>query len=67
MIYLEEQLRSVKIQANQSMRAAQAFALTHRLGIQDGMPASIKAGSNAGSVETNREASKIQLMLFSSN
>ncbi|WP_255442865.1 GumC family protein [Synechococcus sp. NOUM97013] len=59
--YLEEQLITLKNQANNSMRSAQAFALSNGLGLQDGMPAAITAGSetgNSGSVENNREATQ---------
>ena len=59
--YLEEQLITLKKQANNSMRAAQAFALSNGLGIQDGMPTAITTGSGAGSqgsVETSREATQ---------
>ena len=59
--YLEEQLNSLKKQSNNSMRAAQAFALGNGLGLQDGMPAAITAGSesgNSGSVENRREATQ---------
>ncbi len=44
-IYLEEQLSTLKNQANNSMRDAQAFALSNGLGLQDGMPAAITAAS----------------------
>ena len=59
--YLEEQLTKLRPQANQSMRAAQAFALNNGLGLQDGMPAAVSAGSGAGasgSVESSREAAQ---------
>ena len=59
--YLKDQLGILKVQANKSMRAAQAFALSNGLGLQDGMPTGITAGigaTAAGSVETNREAAQ---------
>ena len=59
--YLEEQLSTLKQQANNSMRSAQAFALSNGLGLQDGMPAAITAGSepgSSGSVENSREATQ---------
>ena len=59
--YLEEQLSTLKIQAKKSMRSAQAFALSNGLGLQDGMPAAISAGSGgggSGSVETSRETTQ---------
>ena len=43
------------------MRSAQAFALSNGLGLQDGMPAAISAGSGGGwlrSVETSRETTQ---------
>ena len=54
--YLEEQLNRLRPQANQSMRAAQAFALNNGLGLQDGMPAALS--SNSGSVESKRETAQ---------
>ena len=59
--YLEEQLTKLRPQANQSMRAAQAFALNNGLGLQDGMPTAVSAGLRAGvsgSVEFKREAAQ---------
>ena len=59
--YLEEQLTKLRPQANQSMRAAQAFALNNGLGLQDGMPTAVSAVSGAGasgSVESSREAAQ---------
>ena len=59
--YLEEQLSTLKNQANNSMRSAQAFALSNGLGLQDGMPAVITTGSESGnsvSVENSREATQ---------
>ena len=57
--YLEEQLTKLRPQANQSMRAAQAFALNNGLGLQDGIPAANSAGS--GSMESRREAAQIKV------
>ena len=59
--YLEEQLTKLRPQANQSMRAAQAFALNNGLGLQDGIPAAVTAVSGegaSGSVEASREAAQ---------
>ena len=59
--YLEGQLSKLRPQANQSMRAAQAFALNNGLGLQDGMPAAASAGSGSGgsgSVGSNRQAAQ---------
>ena len=60
--YLQEQLTKLRPQANQSMRAAQAFALSNGLGLQDGIPviaaveSSGAAADKATSVEASREA-----------
>ena len=59
--YLEEQLTKLRPQANQSMRAAQAFALNNGLGLQDGMRAAVSSSSGtgaSGSVESSREAAQ---------
>lgn len=61
--YLEEQLNKLRPQANKSMRAAQAFALNNGLGLQDGMPVAVSAGSRSvsagsGSVESSRETAQ---------
>ena len=56
--YLEEQLGKMREQANDSMRTAQAFALSNGLGLQDGMSAEMTSNAgpgSTGSVETNRE------------
>ena len=55
--YLEKQLNILKTQANASMRAAQTYALSNGLGLQDGMPAAIGARASE-SVETSREATQ---------
>ena len=54
--YLEQQLIKFEQQSDRSMRAAQAYALNNKLGIQDGLPAS--ASSNNSSVEGGREAAQ---------
>ena len=43
--YVEEQLSTLRIQANQSMRDAHVFALSNGLALQDGMPTAITAGN----------------------
>ena len=52
--YLDKQVSDLRRQADLSMRKAQAYALTHELGLQDGMPASSGANSAGTSVEANR-------------
>ncbi|MDB4623060.1 Wzz/FepE/Etk N-terminal domain-containing protein [bacterium] len=52
--YLDEQVLALRTQADLSMRKAQAYALTHELGLQDGMPAASGATSAGTSVEANR-------------
>jgi succinoglycan biosynthesis transport protein ExoP len=61
--YLDEQVARLRPQANASMRAAQAYALTHGLGLQDGFPAAAAGDAGAastpsGSVEGSREAAQ---------
>jgi len=64
--YLQEQVGSMRSQANISMREAQAFALQNGLGLQDGMPAaSATTGTAQGaSVEAQREAAQNQVNLL---
>lgn len=52
--YLEQQVASLREQADLSMRKAQAYALTHELGLEDGMPAAVGSNSAGTSVEANR-------------
>ena len=52
--YLEKQVLALRTKADLSMRKAQAYALTHELGLQDGMPAASTANSAGTSVEANR-------------
>ena len=52
--YLEKQVLALRTKADVSMRKAQAYALTHELGLQDGMPAASTANSAGTSVEANR-------------
>ena len=56
--YLDKQVLALRTQADLSMRKAQAYALTHELGLQDGMPASSKSNSAGTSVEANRGQSQ---------
>ncbi len=69
--YLQEQVMSLRNQANVSMREAQAFALQNGLGLQDGMPAAAavsgaggSSNPTAGSVEAQREAAQNQVNLL---
>ncbi|CRY91214.1 Uncharacterized protein involved in exopolysaccharide biosynthesis [Synechococcus sp. WH 8103] len=61
--YLEQEIDKLRQQSAISMRAAQAFALTNGLGIQDGMSAATGASGNSsgGSVEASREAAQNQV------
>ena len=54
--YLEQEINKLRKQSAISMRAAQAYALTNGLGIQDGIPDA--SGTGGGSVEANREATQ---------
>ena len=53
--YLNKQVLALRTKANLSMRKAQAYALTHGLGLQDGMPTTSGANSAGTSVEASRE------------
>lgn len=61
--YLVQEINKLRQQSATSMRAAQTFALTNGLGIQDGMPAAIGASVNTtgGSVEASREEAQNQV------
>ncbi len=52
--YLEQQVLALRKQADLSMRKAQAYALIHELGLQDGMPAASGANTAGTSVEANK-------------
>ena len=56
--YLEQQVDELKEQSEQSMRQAQAYALTNGLGLQDGMPAVAADSTQSASVEASREAAQ---------
>tara|TARA_B100000674_G_scaffold191840_1_gene156304 strand:+ start:424 stop:2130 length:1707 start_codon:yes stop_codon:yes gene_type:complete len=58
--YLQRQVSELSEQSEQSMRKAQAYALTNGLGLQDGMPAvaSSSTPTPAASVEASREAAQ---------
>ena len=57
-VYLEQQVDELKEQSEQSMRQAQAYALTNGLGLQDGMPAVATSSTLSASVEASREAAQ---------
>ena len=56
--YLDKQVLALRKQADLSMRQAQAYALIHELGLQDGLPAAAGANSTGTSVEANRGQSQ---------
>ena len=56
--YLQRQVSELSEQSEQSMRKAQAYALTNGLGLQDGMPAVASSSTPAASVEASREAAQ---------
>ena len=56
--YLEKQVDELKKKSEQSMRQAQAYALTNGLGLQDGIPAVATSTTSGGSVEASREAAQ---------
>ena len=56
--YLQKQVSELSEQSEQSMRKAQAYALTNGLGLQDGMPAVASSSTPAASVEASREAAQ---------
>lgn len=73
--YLKESIASLAPKAETSMQRAQAFALTHGLGLQDGMPASAgggggggggqgSSGGGGGSVDANRQQAQARVLLL---
>ena len=56
--YLQKQVSELSDQSEQSMRKAQAYALTNGLGLQDGMPAVASSSTPSASVEASREAAQ---------
>lgn len=56
--YLKTQIAELVERSRQSMRKAQTYALTHGLGLQDGMPTQTSSSTSGTSVETNREATQ---------
>ena len=56
--FLEKQVDELKEKSEQSMRQAQAYALSNGLGLQDGMPAVATASTSGTSVEASREAAQ---------
>ncbi|QVV68757.1 Wzz/FepE/Etk N-terminal domain-containing protein [Synechococcus sp. LA31] len=67
--YLKQSIATVSPKAEASMKRAQDYALSHGLGLQDGLPASSGSGSDAkasagGSVEANRQQAQAQVALL---
>jgi succinoglycan biosynthesis transport protein ExoP len=67
--YLKQSIATLSPKAEASMKRAQDYALSHGLGLQDGLPASSGSGSDAkgsagGSVEANRQQAQAQVALL---
>ena len=70
--YLKQSITTLSPKAEASMKRAQDYALSHGLGLQDGLPASSGSGSDAkgnagspgGSVEANRQQAQAQVALL---
>jgi len=68
--YLKQSIAELTPKAEASMQRAQAYALTHGLGLSDGMPAAMgeksTSGSsgNTGSVEASRQQAQAKLLLL---
>jgi succinoglycan biosynthesis transport protein ExoP len=66
--YLKTSISELSPKAEASMQRAQAFALSHGLGLSDGMPASAGAeaggASAGGSVEASRQQAQAKVMLL---
>jgi succinoglycan biosynthesis transport protein ExoP len=66
--YLKSSIRELSPKAEASMQRAQAYALSHGLGLSDGMPASAGAegggASAGGSVEASRQQAQAKVMLL---
>jgi len=66
--YLKQSIAELTPKAEASMQRAQAYALTHGLGLSDGMPAATgdaPAASGGGSVEASRQQAQAKLLLLS--
>jgi uncharacterized protein involved in exopolysaccharide biosynthesis len=65
--YLRKSIKAVDPKAEASMRRAQAYALSHGLGLNDGMPAAAEKSAGAGgggSVEASRQQAQARVMLL---
>jgi succinoglycan biosynthesis transport protein ExoP len=67
--YLKQSIATLSPKAEASMKRAQDYALSHGLGLQDGLPASSGSGNDAkgsagGSVEANRQQAQAQVALL---
>ena len=66
--YLKQSIAELTPKTEASMQRAQAYALTHGLGLSDGMPAATgdtPAASGGGSVEASRQQAQAKLLLLS--
>jgi uncharacterized protein involved in exopolysaccharide biosynthesis len=64
--YLRQSIQALAPKAEASMQRAQAYALSHGLGLNDGLPAADKegAGGGGGSVEANRQQAQSRVLLL---
>jgi hypothetical protein len=67
--YLKQSIATLSPKAEASMKRAQDYALSHGLGLQDGLPTSSGSGNDAkgnagGSVEANRQQAQAQVALL---
>jgi succinoglycan biosynthesis transport protein ExoP len=66
-VYLKEAIADLTPKAEDSMKRAQAYALSNGLGLSDGMPASGDAGGSGGgasSVEASRQQAQAKLLVL---
>jgi uncharacterized protein involved in exopolysaccharide biosynthesis len=67
--YLRQSIDALAPKAEDSMQRAQAYALSHGLGLNDGMPTAAAdkgagGGSGGGSVEANRQLAQARVLLL---
>jgi uncharacterized protein involved in exopolysaccharide biosynthesis len=65
--YLRQSIDALAPRAEASMQRAQAYALSHGLGLNDGMPAAGAdkgSGGSGGSVEANRQLAQARVLLL---
>jgi succinoglycan biosynthesis transport protein ExoP len=66
--YLRQSIDTLAPKAEASMQRAQAYALSHGLGLNDGMPAAAaengSTGGGGGSVEANRQLAQARVLLL---